>query len=301
MSLTSQSQPPASVVASRRQSRLLAILAYVGILLFVLGVIERAYIPPFVVGIGFLLIIVGGVGLLALTRRERLRPTGAVKPSPLPGFGVPLDLAPPPPDSLLQEVDLTRTVSVDLSTEYRTYKRSMRFPVFARVGMYLFLIGVAGWGLAEGILRRDPILIGFGIAFIALSGWLFSVLRSVNRGVTGMIVGPAGIEFALDGPAKVLMRWEDPQFGLKVTERSAESNRQGDPPRDTTTYRLFTGPGSGVGRPPRILTEVPAECVTLVMAFARARQLRVIPGVEGAPGTVSARRTYRILAPATRS
>ena len=301
MSLTSQSPPPASVVAIRRQSRLLAILAYVGIALFALGVIERAYIPPFVVGIGFLLIIVGGVGLLALARRERLRPTGAVKPPPLPGYGVPLDLVPPPPESVRQDVDLTRTVSVDLSTEYRAYKRSMRFPVYARAGMYLILVGVAGWGLAEGILRRDPILIGFGIAFIAFSGWAFSVLRSVDRGVTGLTIGPAGIEFALDGPAKVLMRWEDPHFGLKVIERSAESNRQADPPRDTTTYRLFTGPGSRVGRPPRILTEVPADCVTLVMAFANARQLRIIPGVEGAPGTVSARRTYRILSPATRS
>lgn len=304
MSSAPPSSPPSlgqGQTVIRRQSRLFAALTYAGIGMFLLGTIGRAYVPIFVALAGFPLIIIGGVGLFALARRERLRPTGPGLSPQLPTYFAPLELRTPSPAGALPGADLSLPVTFDLRTEYQAYKRGLRSSVYLRVGMYLFFLAVASWALVEGILRKDPTLIGVGVAFIALPSFGFTVLRSVYQGVTSLTIGPAGVEFALDTSEKVLLHWEDPRFGIRIIEKPAEVNRLADPPRATASYRLFTGPGSGVGRPPRILTEVPAECVNIVMAYASARQLQILPGVQGVPGTMSARRTLTVVSTTARA
>jgi hypothetical protein len=282
----------------RRQSKLWGAVAFAGLGLVILSLLLRSFIPIYVSVLGFALLIAGVAGLLVLTRREQLRPTGSAPMPPVPEWGAPLDLVPRPATLGATQVDLSRSTKFELGIEYQAYKRSMRFAVYFRVGAYLWFLGIALLLLVEGVLRRDGVLIGLGAGLAAVPLFGFTVLRSVNRGVTELTVGPDGLAVELDAPMSVLLRWNDPRFGLRITETPPEVNRQRDPPRDETTYRLFTGPGSGVGQPPRILTDIPVDCLNAILAFANSRGLQIVPGTSGVPGTMSARRTYRVAPPA---
>jgi len=163
--------------------------------------------------------------------------------------------------------------------------------------MGIFLLGLGGFALVNGLLRDNFGLVFIGVLLPALAAFMFSVLWSVNRGAIEITVGPDGVAFQMLPPKAALFRWADPKFGIKLIERSADVNRTLDPNQRGSTYQLFTGSGSGMGNGPRIFTSIPPDCFEWLLRSARVRGLRVLVGTEGAPGTVSERRTYRVLAP----
>ena len=107
-------------------------------------------------------------------------------------------------------------------------------------------------------------------------------------------VGPLGVAAVLDTGKVSVLKWDDPKFGLRIIETPPEVNRLRNPPRAGTTYRLFTGPGSGVGRAPRMLTDIPAECAALILAFAKAKGIHIERKLQGVQGTMSARLDNRL-------
>ena len=297
---------------TRRLSTTLTVVAFAGLALVLGSLIGGGRSLAFLAVPGFLLLIIGGFGLIGLARRESLRPVAsAATPAAPPFVGAEPPWLPPPPSvggpagpsttsvpygtPLPDPREWNSEVSFDLTREYAEYRRNMRFPVLMRMAVYLFLIALGAWSIAEALRTGRTSGIALGGFVIGFALILMVVVRGVGRGVDRLTVGPTGIQARLPPRTLVSLSWTSPAFGLRITETSAEVNRTIDPTRDRPSYRLFTGRGSGMGQGTRVLTEVPVECVRLILAQAQRHGLRVIDQVEGPIGTVSQRRVYRIL------
>lgn len=304
MSTTTVS-PRSTTRRFRTQGRILAVVAYIGIGLVLLGSFGQHYGLFTLAILGFGLVIVGGVGLMALSRKERLQPTGTSPsrpPEPLPAFGVPLVIEANPPiepePGRLADGTPFPTRHFELTAEYLTYKKEMRFAVYFRVGVYVFLLGLGCFGVVGGLWKDNLPLLGLGVWLLIFGSVLIIFIRTINRGALGLTIGPQGIEVSLDNGKGVRLDWKNPKFGIKLIEIPVEVNRLKDPPRDAPTFRFFTGPGSGVGQSPRILTNLPQECFESILASARASGLSMSRGLEGRPGTMSERRIITVIAAA---
>ncbi|MGI0132917.1 MAG: hypothetical protein ACREDK_07515 [Thermoplasmata archaeon] len=294
---------------SKRLSRLLGFVAYVGLALVLISILGQAY-HLFLLAIpGFLLLIIGGFGLIGVAHRESMRRVASPPTLPPPTFtGFPIvghpnltgfaPLPPPPLEGvttpLVQATDLRTDRKFDLSTEYRQYRKQMRVPVLMRMGLYAFLIGLGGWAAGEGLWFGSISGVILGSLFIALGGVLMVVVRGIGRGVDWLMVGPSGITAHLRPTTLVAFPWASPRFGIRITETSKEANQVLRPGQDRATYRFFTGRGSGMGGGARVLTEIPAECARLILSHAQSHGLTISDRMEGPPGTVSQRRVYRI-------
>jgi len=292
------------------RARLLAALAYAGIGLVMLAIFGKSYGLTVLVIPGFALLIVGGFGLIGLSRRESLRrvtPAPSTPPSVEPP-SAPLQRNSPPgpstlPDSrsdfgssLLTASSLEAPVTFDLTTQYQAYRARMRYPVLFRMFLYVLLIAFGGYSIVEGIVQGRAVLLGVGAAFSALGACLLIFVRGVGRGTDALTVGPAGITARLVPGPEVRLLWNDPRFGLKLIVTSADVNRATNSPAHGPTYRLFFGVGSGMSAGPRVLTDIPEICFRLIIAQARAHKLHITDRVEGPIGTVSERRVCRISA-----
>ncbi len=285
----------------RRQSRLWFVVAIVGLVLVMVSVFGKSYGLIDLAFAGFPLVVLGGAALIALSRRAQLRPTGAEAPTTIPlpaGTWLPLDLrtslATDPAETSPGHVDMDSVHEFKLSAEHQRYKQETRFQVLLRIGTYCFMIALFGYLVVFGVLTRNPSLVVLGGFFVTFASVLIFQVRSVYRGVAVVSVGPVGVAAVLDTGKVSVLKWDDPKFGLRIIETPPEVNRLRNPPRAGTTYRLFTGPGSGVGRPPRMLTDVPAECATLILAFAQDKGIHVERKLQGVQGTMSARLDNRL-------
>jgi len=285
----------------KARQRALGILAYVGLAIvvagFVAGQFDRALIPLSFLGI--LLVAAGGFGLIQMAQKARLRP---VQPPPPPVGGAPGVGARPPPPPLPGPAppagalpDLSRPARFDLTRERREYQARMRTPILLRVGMAVFFLGIGGFFLADGFIRGDPALGVLAVPVLLLSAFTFAVLRSVSRAPSEMVVGPEGLQFQFGPSESTLLRWSDPQFGVRLTIVSAAVNRSIDPTRTGSTYRLFAGFGSGLGRGTRILTALPREAAERVLREAEAHGISPLEVRRGVPGTVSEHTELRLV------
>jgi len=277
----------------RRQSRLLGVVAYVGIGLVVLSELEHPIVPIEVGILGFVLILAGAIPLMVLSRRSMLRRVPISPPPPTVGWpGAPLPLAstPVPPPGV---PDLAVPVRFDLAREYREYKARMRTAILMRTAMYSFLVILGGYSIAAGLLYGRVAGLVLGVIFIVFGGSLYYLLRQIDHAPNQVTVGPAGVAFEMVPARTLTLRWDDPSFGMRFIVTSAEVNRMRDPPREGPSFVLFTGRGSGVGAGPRILTEIPVECFRLLLRQGEAHGWQALEGTEGAVGTFSERRTYR--------
>lgn len=275
-----------------------AIMAYLGLGLVIAGFIGNAFARVLLAlaFVGLLLVAVGGFGLIGLSNRARRRPVQPLPPPPpvgaSPGAPPPAGAGTPIPTSW----DLSRPVRFDLTAEYREYESQMRTAILMRAGFGVILVVFAAYFAGASLLRGDPTGVALAVMFLALAGFLFWVLRSVQRAPIEMEVGPDGIRFQLRPAGTVKLRWDDPQFGVRLTIVSAAANHSIDPRRSTATYRLFTGSGSGVGHGPRVLTAIPRPAIERILRQADARGLYPLERTLGLPGTVSERTELRLIA-----
>ncbi|MCI4335847.1 MAG: hypothetical protein L3K17_01425 [Thermoplasmata archaeon] len=246
--------------------------------------------------VGILLVAVGGFGLISLGNRQMRRPigTGPVPvASPHPYYASVPFLAPPVPS--LPDLAPPPSRAFDLAAEAAAYRHRMRTPVRMRQGMYLYLngLGIAFivYSYLRGNLAGGLVLGGFLIAFGLI---LFVLVGQVDRAPLSITVDQDGMHFEYPKSKRTSIRWTDPKFGVRLSTRSAEVNQNLDPPVSGPTYSLFTGRGSGQRSGPRVLTDIPRECFDLLLQRAQLAGLQVNPRVEGVPGTISERLTYRV-------
>jgi hypothetical protein len=280
-------------VDDKRRSRLLGVVAYVGIGLVVLSELGHAYVPIEVGILGFGLILAGAIPLMVLARQSMLRRVPVTPPSPATaaaGAPLPLASAPAPPH---RAPDLAAPVRFDLSREYQGYKARMRTAILMRTAMYSFLVLLGVYSIATGLLYDRVAGLVLGAIFIVFGGSLYYFLRQIDHAPNQLTVGPSGVAFEMVPARTLTLRWDDPSFGMRFIVTSAGVNRMRDPPLEGPSFLLFTGRGSGVGSGPRILTEIPVECFRLLLLQGEAHGWQAPEGTEGVVGTVSERRTYR--------
>lgn len=295
-------------VRDKARLRQLAIVAYAGLAIIVLGFVGQIVLSALgdhaaassilsLAFLGILLVSVGGFGLILLGNQQMRRPIGpgpAPAPSAHPYYAAVPFLAPALPSLPKGEPPPSRTF--DLAAEAAAYHKRMRSAVLMRQGMYVLFGGLGIWVIVSSYLRGSLAAgLAFGGFLIAFGLILFLVVGQVDRAPLSLTVDPDGLHFGYPKSQRTSVRWTDPKFGMKLTSRSAEVNQNLDPPVSGPTYSLFSGMGSGLGRGPRVYTEIPRECFDLLLQRAQIAGLQVTPRVEGVPGTISERLTYRVV------
>jgi hypothetical protein len=279
----------------RAKGKLLRNVALVGLVLLLIGSLLLPGSRALYVALpAFALIVIGLLGLFVLSNQERSRPipkgTGA-SAAALPSLArAPVAAGPPSAGS----PNLSNNVRFDLSLEFQRRRAQMRFWVVFSLGAAAVFVALGALEVGIGLASARATPLWLGVLLLVMAAYMFTRFRRAFRGVAGISVGPDGIGFELVPPTPALLRWDDPRFGLRLVETSADVNRATDPAKDLPTYWLSTGPGSRSSSGGPIFTDIPSDCFELLLRQARAHGLEVVPGTEGVVGTLSERRTYRV-------
>lgn len=258
---------PSPITADKGSRRKYSILAWVGIAMFTLGGIAGRFDSGLylLAGLGLILVIVGGWGLLALAGREQALLRQPIPPQPTP-------VEPPSPE-LPAEPRLDEDVRFDLSGELARSRRADAPTMLLILGAGVAFIGSGGWLVATSLSRADAGGIGLGSVVGVAGAWFLVTLWQYFRRPKAMTIGPTGVLVELDPPRRVLLRWNDPKFGVAVTVIPREIGPVFDLPSDRPTFRLRSGGRTGVGAGVQVVTDIPQAAFDLLLLQGHARGL----------------------------